>query len=158
MRDVVGPGVEIRRPQSDEPERLREIMIASKAHWGYDRDWVVAWVARDFSGDALARNETFVADAAGTAVGWAMLVPRGEVGWLEDMWIEPAWIGRGIGTQLFERVASRARELGARRLEWEAEPNATGFYERMGGRHIRDSETNEWGRTLSIMGCDLGER
>ena len=46
MRDVVGPGVEIRRPQSDEPGRLREIMIASKAHWGYDRDWVEAGARR----------------------------------------------------------------------------------------------------------------
>lgn len=150
--------VEIRRPRPDETERLREIMIASKAHWGYDRGWVVEWVERDFSGDALARSEAFVADAGGAAVGWAMLVPRRGTAWLEDMWIEPAWIGKGIGRQLFACVVARARELGAHRLEWEAEPNAIGFYQRMGGRYVRDSETNEWGRILPIMGCDLAER
>jgi hypothetical protein len=40
-------------------------------------------------------------------------------------------------------------------MEWEAEPNAVGFYERMGGRHVRDSEPNEWGRVLEVMAVDL---
>jgi hypothetical protein len=39
-------------------------------------------------------------------------------------------------------------------LEWEAEPNALEFYEKMGARRLRDS-TSEWGRTLSVMGVDL---
>jgi GNAT superfamily N-acetyltransferase len=147
---------EIRHARPGEGERLREIAFEAKAHWGYDRAWVAAWVARgDFSAEALAANETFVAVVDGDVVGWAMLVPRGDIGWLEDLWIDPPWIGRGIGRRLFDRIASRARELRLRRLEWEAEPNAIGFYEKMGGRYVRDSEMNEWGRVLQIMGCDL---
>src|ERR1700751_966327 len=57
-----------------------------------------------------------VAGAGGEPVGWASLVPRGETGWLEDLWVEPAWIGRGVGGQLFENVARRGGELGGRRL------------------------------------------
>ena len=53
-------------------------------------------------------------------------------------------------------MAEEARERGARRLEWEAEPNATGFYERMGGTYVRDSEVTEWGRVLEVLGLDLG--
>ena len=45
--------------------------------------------------------------------------------------------------------------LGAKRLEWEAEPNAIGFYEKMGGRYVRESEQTEWGRRLSVMGVEL---
>lgn len=153
------PTIRIRPVRPDEGERLRAIALEAKAHWGYDRDWVTAWVAAgDFSTDALQANETFVADVDGSAIGWAMLVPRGEIGWLEDLWIDPPWIGKGIGTLLFERVAARAREQGARRLEWEAEPNAIGFYEKVGGHYVRDSATNEWGRVLAIMGCELAER
>ena len=76
------------------------------------------------------------------------------MGWLEDLWIDPDWIAKGIGAALFRHTAAHAQELGARRLEWEAEPNAIGFYERMGAVYVRDS-VSEWGRTLSVMGVEL---
>jgi len=61
----------------------------------------------------------------------------------------------GVGRLLFEHVATKARQLGARRLEWEAEPNARSFYERMGGAYVRDSEVTEWGRVLEVLGLSL---
>jgi GNAT superfamily N-acetyltransferase len=64
-------------------------------------------------------------------------------------------MGKSVGTELFRRVADQAKSLGAQRLEWEAEPNAIGFYEKMGGRYVRDSEPTEWGRILSVMGVEL---
>ena len=135
---------------------MREIAIEAKAHWGYDRARVEEWaLAGDFEPESLRSRLLYVAEADGRPVGWAALIPRGEVGWLEDLWVEPAWIGKGLGRQLFERVAEEARERGARRLEWEAEPNATGFYERMGGVYVRDSEVTEWGRVLQVLGVDL---
>jgi GNAT superfamily N-acetyltransferase len=97
----------------------------------------------------------YVAESQGEPIGWAALILRGAVAWLEDLWIEPQWIRRGVGRLLFEHVATRARQLGARRLEWEAEPNARGFYERMGGAYVRDSEVTEWGRVLEVLGLTL---
>jgi GNAT superfamily N-acetyltransferase len=136
--------------------RLREIAVEAKAHWGYDRGLVEDWATRgDFEPGSLQAREVYVAEADGEPVGWASLIPRGKVGWLEDLWIDPPWIGRGAGRLLFEHVADRARELGARRLEWEAEPNASGFYERMGATYVRDSEVTEWGRVLDVLGVEL---
>jgi GNAT superfamily N-acetyltransferase len=137
--------------------RLREIAIDAKAHWGYERARVEEWGRSGFEPENLEAMEVFVAEveAGGEPVGWASLIPRGEVGWLEDLWIDPPWIGRGVGRLLFEGVATRARELGARRLEWEAEPNATGFYERMGATYLRPSEVTEWGRVLDVLGVEL---
>jgi hypothetical protein len=40
---------------------------------------------------------------------------------------------------------ARARALGAMRLVLEADPNAVGFYERLGARRIGDSEPGVWG-------------
>jgi hypothetical protein len=40
-------------------------------------------------------------------------------------------------------------------MEWEAEPNALGFYEKMGGRFLRDSEPTEWDRVIPVMCVDL---
>jgi GNAT superfamily N-acetyltransferase len=127
--------------------RLREIAYAAKAHWGYDERLVREWA------DSIAVEDgrvLLVEDG-----GWASLVPQGEVCVLEDLWVEPGSMGRGLGTRLFRRAEARARELGARRLEWGAEPNAIGFYEKMGARYLRDGEPSEWGRILPVMGVDL---
>jgi len=148
--------VGIRPGREGDFERLREIALEAKAHWGYDRALVEEWArAGDFEPASLRARLLYVAEAAGQPVGWAALIPRGEVGWLEDLWVEPRWIGRGLGRALFERVADEARQLGARRLEWEAEPNASGFYEHLGGAYVRDSEETEWGRVLQVLGVDL---
>jgi hypothetical protein len=40
-------------------------------------------------------------------------------------------------------------------MEWEAEPNAIGFYEKMGGRFVRDGEPSAWGRVNAVLGIDL---
>lgn len=82
-------------------------------------------------------------------------MPHRDVCVLEDLWVLPEAMGKGVGTRLFRRAAERARGFGATRLEWEAEPNAVGFYERMGGRFLRKSEPSEWGRILDVMGLDL---
>ena len=135
---------------------MREIAVEAKAHWGYDRALVEEWaLGGDFDPESLRKRLLYVAESDGQAVGWAALIPRGEVGWLEDLWVEPAWIGRGVGRALFEHVAAEARQRGARRLEWEAEPNAQGFYEHLGATYVRDSEETEWGRVLEVLGVDL---
>ena len=135
---------------------MREIAVEAKAHWGYDRALVEEWaLGGDFDPGSLRKRLLYVAESDGQPVGWAALIPRGEVGWLEDLWVEPAWIGRGVGRALFEHVAAEARQRGARRLEWEAEPNAQGFYEHLGATYVRDSEETEWGRVLEVLGVDL---
>jgi GNAT superfamily N-acetyltransferase len=150
--------ISVRAPGPDEGERLREIAIASKAHWGYDLDFVRRWAARgDFSAAGLSAGakEVYVADMDGAAVAWAALVPRVVLMWLDDLWVDPPWIGRGVGSLLFRHAVERARRLGGSRLEWQAEPNSIGFYEKLGGCYLRDGELTSWGRVLPVMGLDL---
>jgi GNAT superfamily N-acetyltransferase len=148
--------IHIREGRESDFERLRAIAVEAKAHWGYDRALVEEWAqGGDFEPESLRRRLLYVAEEDGRPVGWAALIPRGEVGWLEDLWVDPAWIGRGIGRALFEHVATEARQRGARRLEWEAEPNAQGFYRHMGAAYRRDSEETEWGRVLEVLSVEL---
>jgi GNAT superfamily N-acetyltransferase len=148
--------VVIRSARADEGPRLKEIAIAAKGFWGYEPDQVRSWADQgDFTPERLQELILFVAESDGRAIGWASLIPKDEVGWLDDLWIDPDWIGKGVGSLLFRRAADHAKTMGARRLEWEAEPNAIGFYEKMGGTYVRQSEQTEWGRTLSVMGVEL---
>jgi GNAT superfamily N-acetyltransferase len=133
-------------------EPLRELTFESKAHWGYDRDLVRGWAdSLSFDGDC----ERWVAELDGGIVAWAALAPPADgVAVLDHLWVDPAWMGREVGSRLFHLAADRARELGAERLEWSAEPNAVGFYEKLGGRKLRDHVT-EWGRLAPWMGLEL---
>ena len=107
------------RPAAPEDyERVRELTLESKAHWGYDRDFVRRWAeGLSFAGE----QERWVAELDGGVVAWAALVPPADgVAVLDDLWVDPAWLGHGLGSRLFRVAADRARELGAERLEWGA--------------------------------------
>jgi GNAT superfamily N-acetyltransferase len=156
MQEPRGSDVALRGADPYEGERLREIAIASKGHWGYEPERVREWAeSGDFSPETLRSNDVYVAEVGDQLVGWASVVAKGDVCWLDDLWIVPEWIGKGIGGKLFRHAADLGRKQGAVRMEWEAEPNAIGFYEKMGGRYLRDAEPSEWGRTLAVMGVDL---
>ncbi|HJQ74804.1 MAG TPA: GNAT family N-acetyltransferase [Gaiellaceae bacterium] len=149
----MGPAVAtVRSAEPADHARLRELTFESKAHWGYDRDFVRRWAeGLSFEG----AQERWVAEVDGEIVAWAALIPPVEgVAVLDDLWVDPAAMGRGLGSRLFRLAAERAREIGAERLEWGAEPNALGFYEKMGGRFLRNHVT-EWGREAPWYGMDL---
>jgi GNAT superfamily N-acetyltransferase len=151
----VGPAgvVTVRAAVPADTEGLRELTFASKAHWGYDHDLVRGWADElDFP----SGQERWVAEADGAIVAWAGLTPPADdgVAVLDHLWVDPGAMGQGLGSRLFLLAADRARELGAERLEWSAEVNAVGFYEKVGGRKLRDHVT-EWGRVAPWMGLDL---
>ena len=148
--------MKLRRAEHGDVERLRAITVAAKAHWGHDLEWVESWVAAgDFAQVAVGRGEAWLAELYGDVAGWSALQTDGDVAWLEDLWVDPPYMGRGVGRALFLDAAARARAAGAVRLDWEADLDAVGFYERMGARRVRDSNVTELGRILPIMALDL---
>ncbi len=85
-------------------------------------------------------------------MGWHRVTFHGPRAELEDLWLEPGFIGQGHGRTLFEHAVGIARGAGAQRIEWDAEPYAQGFYEAMGGVEIgRTPSAAEAGRTLPRM-------
>lgn len=111
-----------------EGEQLREIAVAAKSYWGYDVERVRSWAAlRDFSAEGMRRKVCFVAEVGSEVVGWAAVIDRDDVCWLDDLWVLPSAMRQGIGRRLFEVARERGQRSGARRMEWEAERNAIGL-------------------------------
>ena len=131
------------------------MLAAAKGHWGYEAAVVSEWAASIDMPTTLREQEVWVAEADGAVVAWAGLVPpRDGVAVLDHLWVEPGSMRCGIGSALFRQAAGRAAELGAARMEWEAERHALAFYRRMGGRDLREM-IGEWGRPVQVMGVDL---
>lgn len=61
--------------------------------------------------------------------------------YLEDLFVEPRFRGRGVGRALLSRLASLAVERDCGRLEWSVldwNTDAIGFYEKLGARGMTD--------------------
>jgi GNAT superfamily N-acetyltransferase len=147
--------VTVRIATSGDEPRLRELAARSKSHWGYDAERVGAWAAGlDLSMLGTAAAEIHIAEDDGCAIGWLALVDHGDVCELDHLWIEPERIGQGVGSQLFRFAVERARALGASRLELESEPNAVGFYEKLGATRVGET-VGSWGRPLPVLALEL---
>jgi GNAT superfamily N-acetyltransferase len=128
-----GKSLAIARAGPEDSEELTAIAHASKRHWGYPETWIVAW--RDYlsvSPENLAKHHGYAAYSGGRKIGWYGLEVAGSEATLHHLWVLPSWIGHGFGRALFEHAEGLARGLGATRLRLEGDPNAEGFYRRMG--------------------------
>jgi ribosomal protein S18 acetylase RimI-like enzyme len=145
------PAVSIRPAVAAELARLRALAAASKGYWGYEAELVASWAA---GLDPFARPgwAVFAAECGGLLSGWmALAAPRDGTCVLEQLWVDPALIrGSGVGSALYRYACTRALLLGATCLECESDPNAIGFYERMGAK-TSGERRSEWGRMLPVM-------
>ena len=66
-------------------------------------------------------------------------------------WVQPRHMRAGIGTALFRHAIETARAMGAASLEIESDPNAAGFYERMGARRVGTVPSKPAGRELPVL-------
>ena len=150
---------EIRRAFPDEAEALTEIAHAAKRHWNYPETWIEEWKsALTITPEFIAHNEVYVALAGDEIAGCCALIMTGSLAEVEHMWIKPDQMGRGVGRALFDHARRRAEEHGARELELSADPNAEGFYERMGAERVGDVPAGMSGdeqRVLPLMRISL---
>jgi GNAT superfamily N-acetyltransferase len=61
--------------------------------------------------------------------------------YLEDLFVEPAWRGRGLGRLMLTHLAKIAVDRGCGRMEWSVldwNDPAIGFYKRLGAKPLQD--------------------
>jgi len=140
--------VHIRRATPDEAATLTAIAHAAKRYWGYPEEWIEHWkVDLTITPDFIADNEVFVAIMGDGIAGCCALVVYDSLAEIEHMWIKPEHIGAGVGRALFDQVRDRANELHLPALELSADPNAEGFYERMGAARVGEVRADMNGQT-----------
>lgn len=150
--------LQIRRALPEEAGILSQIAISAKAHWGYPRHWMEIWKPQlTFSPEYFEENEGWVAETNGIPVAFYTLQEKAGNAWIENLWVSPEFIGKGIGKRLFLHAAELARQRGYKTLQLESDPNAVGFYEKMGMAQIgeRHSEVGNEPRVLPIMELKL---
>jgi GNAT superfamily N-acetyltransferase len=134
-------GVEIRPAREDEIEELLPLMRAyCDFYESSPSDQGVIAMARTLISDP-SQGAVFIAREDGRAIGFATLdwkwsmLKGARIGYLEDLFVDPAARGRGTADALIQVCADRCRELGMPAMEWLTAPDnrrAQKVYDRTG--------------------------
>ncbi|GAB4188165.1 MAG: GNAT family N-acetyltransferase [Simkaniaceae bacterium] len=118
---------------------MNEVLYAAKSHWGYSEKFMQAFMDH-FSLDAsyIEKNIVKTANFGGAIIGFFSFCV-GEGGnakphtWeLDYFFIDPAYIKKGFGRQMWEHCCETAREHGVFECILWSDPNAEQFYKKMG--------------------------
>ena len=152
--------ISIRPVTVSQAGQLSEIAFAAKAHWGYPLRWMELWRAQlTFSPDYFEQNESWVGLDGNKLIAFYTLQEKNGNAWVENLWVLPDYIGQGVGAALFRHAVERARQRGHKKLQLEADPNAAGFYLKMGMHQIGERRyelEGQW-RILPIMELELSD-
>lgn len=140
----------IRQAGRVDADRLSAIAVRSKAHWGYDEEFI-AQCADELRVEPDVRDY-FVADVGTTPVGfYGIEATDSETAELEALFVDPDWIGHGIGTVLFHHAVDLSRMRGFNSIVIQSDPHASGFYESLGCTRTGERESGSIpGRSLPI--------
>jgi GNAT superfamily N-acetyltransferase len=105
--------------------------------------------------EGLAEGRTYVAEEDGSLVGFATWIEAGGTIELEDLFVHPGWMRRGIATALVNRIAGVLRARGVQRLEVTANPHALGFYNAAGFIDCGVAETDFGAAPRMVLAIQL---
>jgi len=148
----------IRDARLDECDALSALCLRSKAHWGYDAAFVAACAPYLRVEPHLVETGcAFVAeDDTNRILGVCQIDPGGNSGTLDLLFIEPGAIGSGAGRALFDEAVRRMTARGEAQMTILSDPDARGFYERMGARFIEDRPSDVFeGRKLPWLEFEI---
>jgi len=119
--------------------RSRKELVAF-APLAHSDENVRAFIARRL----IPAGRTTVAVVDGAVVGFISVTQATECGWITQLYLHPAWIGRGIGTRLLE-LARRELAPPIRLYTFQDNRRARAFYERRGFEAVKftDGAANE---------------
>jgi len=130
----LGRPLHIRPARRGEASTLGALCVRSKAHWGYDAEFMrLSWRSLQIEPAAIGEGRVFVAaDQDDKPLGVVDCAFLGEDVDLMHLFVEPGALGRGIGRVLFATAIDWTRAQGRRTLLIASDPNAVGFYRRLG--------------------------
>lgn len=152
----------IRPAHPAEAAEISELVMRSKAYWGYDAEFLAACRAGlTISPLYLITHPAYIAEQDGRQVGFysfAEEIASQQVE-LDFLFIAPEAIGNGIGKQLWQHAVTTAHRLGYRLMTIVADPNAEAFYRKMGAVTVgAEPSEAKAGRMLPLMHYVLDEK
>jgi predicted N-acetyltransferase YhbS len=147
--------VRLRDAELDDMPALRRVFRDASLSNAGDRAVLLAHPdALELADTAVRERRTRVATAGGEVVGFATVADADGGMELEDLFVDPAWMRRGVGRALIWDVGRIGRDRGVERVVVTGNPHARAFYESVG--FVEDGETTTAFGPGLRMHLDLG--
>jgi GNAT superfamily N-acetyltransferase len=124
----------IRGALPEAAEALTALILRAKGYWGYDQSFLEACRSTlSLKAESIEHDLVYGAEVGSMVVGVSHLKRVAELTvCLDDLFVEPAFIGQGGGGLLWRHAVKQAQTMGATSLVLEADPHAQPCYEYMG--------------------------
>jgi GNAT superfamily N-acetyltransferase len=99
----------------------------------------------------IAEHPVYCATVESRIVGFSALSGEKASRELEHMWVDPAHIGSGVGRVLLLHLLDELRRRGVTRLTIASDPNAEGFYRKLGARRVGSVPSKPASRRLPLL-------
>ena len=151
----------IRALRIDELDFISALALRSKGYWGYSQDFLDACKDELSITSGQFYNPKFyfrVIEQETTIIGYYAIYCLDSTTYeLDALFVEPEYIGQGIGKKLIDDAKTLVMQLGGTKIMLQAEPNAEPFYLKVGAKIIGKKESQSiTGRYLSMLEIDLG--
>lgn len=136
----------------EDSELLSETAIMSKKFWGYTDEMIQLWKTDlEITNTYILKNKVVKVYAGASFIGFfAIKWHADENPEIDHLWLKPENIRQNYGREIFNFVKDSLWSEGFHKATLTAEPNAKGFYEKMGGTVIGKFESKIAGRFLEI--------
>lgn len=151
---------QIRDAATVDCDAVTELCMRSKRSWGYDQDFMnQSRAALTLTPERLEDWTVRLAESPGGKLIGVVAASLGDArreAELELMFVEPAWMGAGVGAALMKDLANRLLSHGVETLWILSDPDAEPFYHRLGAIRVglRPSDAIA-GRRLPWLRLDL---
>ena len=143
--------IKIAKAKPEQAGQLSQLAMRSKGHWGYSPAFLQAVTGElTYMNEQVAEQPTFIATLGGKTVGFYLLaeIDANNVE-LEALFVEPDFIGQGVGKELFFHATKEAKRLQYQAIKIQSDPYAADFYQKRGCEAIGHMES------LSVPGRRL---
>lgn len=151
--------IEFPKAQPQQAKVLSDLSVESKGHWGYSKEQLNIW-RKDLKieEEEITQNliRTILAD--GDLVGFYSIKREKNEDILNDLWLLPKAIGRGIGKLAFEKIKEDCLNLRIEEFVVISDPNAEGFYLKQGCVRIGEVQSKPQNRMLPKLKYLIKER
>lgn len=130
----------MRLAKPEEAVALTDLAHGSKRHWGYPENWISHWKdALTITPEYIQGNQVFVAEDDERVIGFYALVVSDNRAELDHLWVSPDHMGTGVGKALFVHAMRAAKGQNLSEIDILSDPNAEGFYKKMGAYRTGES-------------------
>ena len=143
----------------EDHDLLTQTAMSSKKHWGYADRLMELWREDlTITPEYITRNEVVKVENADGFIGFYGLVHKGDHHWeVDHFWLLPGYIRKGYGTRIFEQILKHIKQRNGRSVSLSSDPNAKGFYDKMGGSVIHREPGKVSGRFLDVYEFPVNE-